>query len=146
MSSDQDTPGSGSDYCSILFSLIPFSLFVVLIAAVVHFPLPWQWSYPWVSSLDISLAFRVDAFSVLMLMLITGIGTMVFIYASGYLSHGVGKRRIFTVLPIFMLAMIGAVTADDVILLFVFFIFPLFRARRRNSSESRGGCFRVRAA
>ena len=55
-----------------------------------------------------------------MLLLITGIGTMVFVYGSGYLSQTPQKHRIFFVLTIFMLAMIGAVTADDVILLFIF--------------------------
>ena len=120
MSSHQDSKGPGNSIHSIALSLIPFSLFVVLIAGLLQFPLPWQWSHPWVSSLDIALAFRVDAFSVLMLMLITGIGTMVFIYGSGYLSHTPGKHRIFFVLILFMLAMIGAVIADDVILLFIF--------------------------
>ena len=120
MSDDQDINGSGKGINYILLSLIPFSLFVALITGLVHFPLPWQWSQPWISALDISLAFRVDGFSVLMLLLITGIGTMVFIYGTGYLSQTPGKHRIFFVLIIFMMAMIGAVTADDVILLFVF--------------------------
>ncbi|NNJ92383.1 MAG: DUF4040 domain-containing protein [Gammaproteobacteria bacterium] len=120
MSNQQAIKGPGSSFNYIALSLIPFSLFVALIVGLVQFPLPWQWSQPWVSSLDIALAFRVDAFSMLMLMLITGIGTMVFIYGSGYLSHTPGKHRIFFVLIIFMMAMIGAVTADDVILFFVF--------------------------
>ncbi len=120
MSNDQDIKSAGSNFNYLALSLIPFSLFVALITGLMQFPLPWQWSQPWISTLDISLAFHVDAFSALMLLLITGIGTMVFIYGSGYLSHTKNKYRIFLVLTIFMLAMIGAVTADDVILLFVF--------------------------
>lgn len=104
----------------IAVSLIPFVLMVILIGGLLYHPLPWQWNYPWVPSLDVSLAFRVDAFSALMLLLITGVGTLVFIYASGYLSHTKNQHRIFTVLPVFMLAMIGAVTADNIIVLFLF--------------------------
>lgn len=55
-----------------------------------------------------------------MMGLITGIGTFVFIYAVGYFSHEPRRSRIFLILPLFMLAMLGAVSADDVILLFAF--------------------------
>ncbi len=101
-------------------ALLPLSLFTALSVGLVQFPLPWEYSLPWVPSLDISLSLRIDGLSAQMLVLITGIGTLVFIYAAGYLAHDPGKKRIFLVLPVFMFAMIGAVTADDVILLFLF--------------------------
>ena len=104
----------------IALSLVPLALFIALVISLVLLPLPWHFSYPWIPGLGISLSFRVDGFSALMLLLITGIGSMIFVYASGYLSHTPGKRRIFYVLLLFMLSMIGAVTADDVIVLFVF--------------------------
>ena len=101
-------------------ALLPFGLFVVIQFAYFQYPLPWQVSWQWVSSLGIGLSFRIDAFSYLMLSLITGIGSFIFIYAAGYLSHTPDRHKIFIILPIFMLAMMGAVSADDVILLFVF--------------------------
>lgn len=120
MTIEHDNATHTTDYSSLAIALIPLTLFVLLKLALFQHPLPWHFSHPWVPGLDISLAFRVDAFSALMLLLITGIGTLVYIYASGYLAHTAGKSRLYIILTLFMLAMIGAVTADDVILLFVF--------------------------
>ncbi|NDP48840.1 MAG: DUF4040 domain-containing protein [Sulfuriferula multivorans] len=99
---------------------IPLSLFLLLVWGLINHSLPWQLELPWVPSLGLSLAFRIDGFSAQMLALITGIGTWVFVYASGYLAHEPRRGRLFVVLILFMLAMIGAVTADNVILLFLF--------------------------
>ncbi len=101
-------------------ALLPFSLLIALVWGLYTTPLPWQFSLSWVPSLDIALAFRIDALSAQMLVLITGIGTAVFVYAVGYLDKEQYRWRIFTVLPLFMFAMIGAVSADDVIVLFLF--------------------------
>jgi multicomponent Na+:H+ antiporter subunit A len=92
----------------------------MLVWGLSQYSLPWQFALPWVPSLDINLAFRIDGLSAQMLALITGIGTLVFIYAVGYLDHEPKRARIFLVLPLFMLAMIGAVSADDVVVLFLF--------------------------
>lgn len=98
----------------------PLTLFLLLVWGLSRHALPWQFDVPWIPSLAISLAFRVDGLSALMLALITGVGTWVFVYASGYLAHEPRRGRLFAVLLLFMLAMIGAVTADNVILLFLF--------------------------
>ena len=99
---------------------IPFSFFLALAWGLTRFPLPWHFDAEWVPSLAISLAFRIDGLSAQMLALITGIGTGIFVYASGYLAHEPRRGRLFLVLLLFMLAMIGAVTADNLILLFLF--------------------------
>ena len=101
-------------------ALLPFSLFTALVWGLSQYPLPWHFALPWVPSLDIALAFRIDGLSAQMLALITGIGTLVFVYAVGYLDHEPRRARLFTVLPLFMTAMIGAVSADDVVVLFLF--------------------------
>ena len=102
---------------------VPLSLFLLLVWGLTRHALPWQLELPWVPSLGLSLAFRIDGFSAQMLALITGIGTWVFVYASGYLSHEPRRGRLFAVLILFMLAMIGAVSADNLILLFLFWEF-----------------------
>ncbi len=104
-------------------ALLPLSLFLALIwglSQTATAPLPWHFSWAWIPSLNISLTFRIDGLSALMLALITGIGTLVFVYAVGYLNHESRRGRLFLVLPLFMLAMMGAVSADDVIVLFLF--------------------------
>ncbi|WP_321276759.1 hydrogen gas-evolving membrane-bound hydrogenase subunit E [Thiomicrorhabdus indica] len=101
-------------------SLLTFGLFSALIYSLLHYELPWRLSLPWIPSLNIHLNFYIDAFSALLLILITGIGSMVFLYSAGYFKHTKDHQRILITLPLFMLAMMGAVSADDVILLFVF--------------------------
>jgi multicomponent Na+:H+ antiporter subunit A len=101
-------------------ALVPLALFGLLVWGLTRFALPWHFDAAWVPSLSLSLAFRIDGLSAQMLALITGIGTWVFVYASGYLDHEPRRGRLFGVLLLFMLAMIGAVSADNVILLFLF--------------------------
>lgn len=102
------------------FSVFSFGLFATLIWALLQVELPWRFSLPWIPSLNIHLNFYVDAFSALLLLLITGIGSMVFLYSAGYFQHTPNHRSLLIPLFVFMLSMMGAVSADDVILLFVF--------------------------
>ncbi len=116
--SKTDTTAGNKTWLGV--ALLPLGAFLALVWGLVEHPLPWQFSLLWVPSLDIVLAFRIDALSAQMLALITGIGTLVFVYAVGYLDHEPRRGQIFLVLPLFMLAMMGAVSADNVILLFTF--------------------------
>lgn len=79
-----------------------------------------QESLAWIPELGITLAFRLDALSLLFSLLITGIGTFIFLYASAYLPRNYKTPRFFTTLTLFMAAMLGAVLADDLISLIVF--------------------------
>jgi multicomponent Na+:H+ antiporter subunit A len=101
-------------------ALFPLAALGLLTWGLIQHPLPWRLDLPWVPGLGIDLAFHVDAFSAQMLALITGVGTLVFVYASGYLAHEPKAGRLLGVLLLFMLAMIGAVSADNLILLFLF--------------------------
>ena len=76
--------------------------------------------HPWIPSLGITASFRVDGLSLLFALLITGIGALVFLYASAYLKGQERLPRFYAVLTLFMGAMIGAVLADDLVLLVVF--------------------------
>jgi len=110
-----------SQSTGLLFSaLIPAALFSGLIYALFHQPFPWVWEWPWVPSLNIDLALRVDGLSAQFLLLITGIGMLVFIYGAGYLAGHPKRRRVYVLLFLFMLAMIGAVVSDNLLLLFIF--------------------------
>ncbi len=76
----------------------------------------------WVPSLGIDLSFRLDGFSWLFALLITGIGTLVTIYATSYFAEAIAAKRARFVLLIqlFMTAMLGTVLADNLIVMFVF--------------------------
>jgi multicomponent Na+:H+ antiporter subunit A len=114
------THDHGSGHAGLWVALLPLAAFSALAWGLHHFELPWRIELPWVPALGVSFAFRVDGLSAQMLALITGIGTLVFVYASGYLAHEARRGRLLGVLLLFMLAMMGAVTADNLIVLFLF--------------------------
>ena len=103
-----------------VFLLLPLSAFIVVIMLLRNFPLPISGALPWVPSLDIAFAWRIDGLSALMLLMITGVGSAVFVYAGGYLAGHPGQRRLYVLLTLFLFAMIGCVIADDVFVLFLF--------------------------
>ena len=74
----------------------------------------------WVPRLGITLAMRMDGLSLLMSLIVAGIGTAIVIYAGGYLGRDPKLPRFYLILLAFMGAMLGLVTADDLITLFVF--------------------------
>jgi multicomponent Na+:H+ antiporter subunit A len=77
-------------------------------------------TYAWIPSLGIEASFRADGLSLLFALLISGIGTAVFLYASSYLRGVARLARFYIVLTLFMGSMLGAVLADDLMLLVVF--------------------------
>src|SRR5690606_19497284 len=74
----------------------------------------------WIPSLGISLSFRLDGLALIFALLITGIGTAIFLYASAYLPRSWKTPRFFATLTVFMAAMLGAVVSDDLLGLLVF--------------------------
>ncbi|MFV0338792.1 MAG: putative monovalent cation/H+ antiporter subunit A [Chthoniobacterales bacterium] len=77
-------------------------------------------STPWIPTLGIELSFLYDGLSLLFVLLISGIGTLIFIYAGGYLKGHAQRGRFFCFLSIFMGAMLGVVTAENLLTLFIF--------------------------
>ncbi|MDO5623993.1 MAG: proton-conducting transporter membrane subunit [Pseudomonadota bacterium] len=83
-------------------------------------PLPAVAVWNWIAAIDMPFALRVDGLAAVMLLMITGIGTAVFVYAGGYLAGHPQQRRLYVLLTAFALAMAGCVTADHLIVLFLF--------------------------
>jgi multicomponent Na+:H+ antiporter subunit A len=77
-------------------------------------------SYPWVPSLGVGLDFRIDGLSLLFSLLVCGVGALVLVYAGGYLAGDGQQGRLFAMLLLFMAAMLGVVTSDSLIGLYVF--------------------------
>ena len=74
----------------------------------------------WVPSLALSLSLSLDGLGLLFALLITGIGTLVVLYASGYLGNHPQAGRFYASLFAFMGAMLGVALSDNVLALFVF--------------------------
>jgi multicomponent Na+:H+ antiporter subunit A len=79
-----------------------------------------QQAWSWVPALGVDLAFRLDGLSATFALLITGIGTLILLYASGYMHGAAGAGRLNGLLLLFMGAMLGVVLADELFTLFVF--------------------------
>lgn len=104
------------------FTLLPLSLFVYFIvqtmSVVANGPL--RFDFPWVPSFGVNLSFFIDGLALLFLLLITGIGTLVFAYTHGYMHGDKKLHRFYAYLTVFMGAMIGLVSSDNLITLFIF--------------------------
>ncbi|MBO1520531.1 putative monovalent cation/H+ antiporter subunit A [Oceanisphaera pacifica] len=79
-----------------------------------------HYSYTWIPSLDINLSFMVDGLSLMFALLITGIGTFIFIYAGCYLHGHKDIHKLLMYLQAFMAAMLGLVLSSNLIAMFVF--------------------------
>ncbi len=80
-----------------------------------------QQTTAWVPGLGLTLDLRLDALALLMVTLVSGIGTLVFVYCARYFpADARGLGRFAGVLTAFAGAMLGLVLADDLILLYVF--------------------------
>jgi multicomponent Na+:H+ antiporter subunit A len=78
-------------------------------------------STSWVPGLGLTLDLRLDPLALLMVVLVSGIGTLVFLYCARYFGpRQAGVGRFAGVLTAFSGAMLGLVLADDLLLLYVF--------------------------
>ena len=75
----------------------------------------------WVGGLDLVLRFQTDAVALLMTVLVSGIGVLVFAYATAYFGpDAAGRSRFPATLLAFSTSMLGLVLADSIWTLFVF--------------------------
>ncbi|EKF72985.1 putative monovalent cation/H+ antiporter subunit A [Alcanivorax hongdengensis A-11-3] len=74
----------------------------------------------WIPSLGLSLAFRLDGLALLFAILVLGIGLLVILYARYYLSPKEKAGRFYAYLLLFMGAMLGVVTSDNLLLMVLF--------------------------
>ena len=93
--------------------------FAGFVPEVAHGGAP-AWSVPWVPALGIDFAFRLDGLALAFALLICGIGALVFLYAATYFRTDRRLGSLLLTLIAFAVSMLGLVTADDAITLFVF--------------------------
>ena len=77
-------------------------------------------SYKWIPSLGINFDFYLDGLSLTFTLIISSIGFVVFLYTSKYLENHIHIKRLYIYLLVFMSAMLGLVTSDNLITLFIF--------------------------
>ena len=101
--------------------IVSFVLTVVLFAHVrsngaIHVQL-----FDWFAAGDMHIPFalQIDQLSVVMMMVITGIGSMIHMYSIGYMHGDAGFNRFFSYLNLFIFFMLMLVMANNYVLMFV---------------------------
>ena len=77
--------------------------------------------YDWIPAIGrfhVPLGLRLDQLSICFVLLITGVGSLILIYAIGYMAHDPERRRFFGYLNLFIAAMLLLVLADNYVALY----------------------------
>lgn len=102
-------------------SIFPFSLFLFFSSFLSGLSEGDYWfRNSWIPQLGISLDFKLDGLSMLFSLMITGIGTLIYLYASSYLKGHEYINRFFAYLSVFMGSMLGLVLSDNILTMFIF--------------------------
>src|ERR1700681_1766671 len=84
--------------------------------------IPWVRQYfSWIEAGNFRAGFdlQVDQLTVVMLLVVTGVGWLIHIYSTGYMAHEGGYYRFFAYLNLFMFFMLVLVLSANYVLLFV---------------------------
>jgi NADH-quinone oxidoreductase subunit L len=110
----------------LLGALVPVVLFVY--AVMLFFSVKGeknrlvdQHLFSWVpvGGFNVNAGILLDPLALVFVLLITGVGGLIHIYAVGYMAHDAGRRRFFGYFNLFIAAMLLLVLADSYLLLYV---------------------------
>jgi len=101
---------------TILISFLCFVLLLVSYTNSIHLSL-----YNWVPVAGINADFNIDldSLSLLMTLIITGVGFLIHVYSIGYMDHDEDYARYFGCMNLFVFSMLLLVLAGNLLLLFV---------------------------
>src|SRR5690349_11458307 len=79
-------------------------------------------SLPWLEIQDFKagIGLELDALSLLMMLIVTGVGSLIHIYSWEYMKGDPGYSRYFACLSLFTFSMLGIVLADNFVMMFIF--------------------------
>ncbi|HEV7349290.1 NADH-quinone oxidoreductase subunit L [Telluribacter sp.] len=72
-----------------------------------------------VGNLTIPFSFQIDQLSLLMLMIVTGVGSLIHIYSIGYMKHDEGFGKFFAFLNLFLFFMLLLVMGSNYVIMFI---------------------------
>jgi NADH-quinone oxidoreductase subunit L len=84
------------------------------------------WDYASAAGLDIKLGIFVDPLSIFMVLVVTGVSTLIHLYSFGYMQSDEGYHRFFSYLNFFVFSMLLLVLAGNFVLLTVGWAFVGF--------------------
>ena len=100
--------------------VIPFLLTLTLFFTVGPEPIVVTF-FTWMSAGDLSIdfAYRIDHLSLLMTLIVTGVGGVIHLYSIGYMHGDDGFWRFFAYLNLFIFAMLNLVLGNNLVVLFL---------------------------
>ena len=101
-----------------LLAWVPLVVFGVLLSTLGRGD--FQEPLRWMASFNAPADMRIDGISRLMALLVSGIGALVVLFASGYMGNHAFYGRFNCLLLLFMASMLGLVLSDGLILMFIF--------------------------
>src|SRR5699024_5352006 len=113
---------------SLIGAIASLSVFVPFLIAVYFFLNMGQESapifaelYTWfeVGSFSVDIAYQIDQLSLVMTLVVTGVGSLIHLYSIGYMWDDQGYWKFFAYLNLFIFAMLNLVLADNLLLLFL---------------------------
>jgi len=104
----------------LIACLMPALSFMTCLAFIQKLPGVHNY-FTWINTQTIKLDFalRLDELSIIMCLVITGVGTLIHIYSLGYMKKDEGFARYFAYLNFFMFLMLLLVLSDNLVLMFV---------------------------
>ncbi len=73
-----------------------------------------------IGNLQIDFGLKLDALSLMMMLVVTGVGGAIHIYSYGYMDEDRSKARFFAFMSLFTFSMLGIVLANNFIEMFIF--------------------------
>ena len=113
----------------MLATLGMFTCFFLSMQLLSQFPLlkdqglvPAEASLPWITLGKLSIEFGIlfNGLTLLMLLIVTGIGSLIFLYSTSYMEKDESYARYFACLSFFTFSMIGIVLSNNLIQIFIF--------------------------
>jgi len=99
---------------------VPFGLTLQLFATYSGEPLVTRF-FTWMAagSLELAFQYRIDELSLVMTLIVTGVGALIHLYSIGYMYEDRGYWKYFSYLNLFIFMMLNLVLADNLTLLFL---------------------------
>ena len=99
-----------------------FVLSIVFINANGWHPAVSESTVNWLSigGLQIDFGLKLDALSLMMLLIVTGVGGAIHIYSFGYMHEDRSMARFFAFMSLFTFSMLGIVLANNFVMMFIF--------------------------
>jgi len=110
-----------SGFVGTLASGLAFALTLVLAFSIRNDQSLQQVCWTWIDagSFKVDFAFRFDSLTAMMLLFITGIGTLIHLYSIGYMAEDRGFARFFSYLNLFLASMIVLVLGSNMLMTFI---------------------------